>query len=73
MNKVYAVMESVGNFSHTIAVFDSIDEGSEFIMTNALETAKEQFTCNVEDIPEIELEEELELAMSYYAIDEWEV
>ena len=73
MNKVYAVMESVGNFSHTAAEFDSMDEASEFIMTNALETAKEQFICNVEDIPEIELEEELELAMSYYAIDEWEV
>ncbi len=73
MNKVYAVMESMGNFSHTVAEFDSMDEASEFIMTNALDTAKEQFTCNVEDIPETELEEELELAMSYYAIDEWEV
>jgi len=61
MNKVYVVMESVGNFSHTVAEFDGMDEASEFIMTNALETAKEQFTCNVEDIPEIELEEEWEV------------
>ena len=71
--KVYAVMEMCGNFSHTVEEFDNRDEAAEFVMTEALATAKEQFTCHVEDIPEVELEEELELAMSYYSIDEWEV
>ncbi len=73
MSKVFAVMESVGNFSHTLEEFDNEDSAAEFVMTRALDTAKEQFTCDFEDIPEIELEEELELAMSYYAIEKWEV
>ncbi len=70
---IYAVVESVGNFAHTLVEFDNRDSAAEYIMTEALSTAKEQFTCNVEDIPEVELEIELELAMSYYDIDEWEV
>ncbi len=73
MKSIYAVTEQSGNFSHTLAEFDTRDEAAEYIMTNALATAKEQFSCHVEDIPEIELEEELELAMSYYSIDTWEV
>ncbi len=73
MKRVYAVMESVGNFSHTVAEFSNEDEASKFVMTHALDTAKENFTCNVEEIPEWELEEELENALSYYAIEKWEV
>ena len=73
MRKVFAVMESVGNFSHTLEELNAGAKGEDYGMTRALDTAKEQFTCDVEDIPEIELEEELELAMSYYAIEKWEV
>ncbi len=73
MRSVYAVMERACNFSHTVAEFDSRDEASEFVMTNALTTAKEQFTCHAEDIPEVELEEALENALSYYTIETWEV
>lgn len=68
---VYAVMERCGNFSHTLEEFDSLDEASEFIMTRALQEAKNEFTCLVEDIPEVELEIELENKLSYYNIEEW--
>lgn len=68
---IYAVMESVGNFAHTLAEFDTRDEASEFIMTRALQEAKEEFTCLVEEIPELELEIELENKLSYYSIEEW--
>jgi len=75
---IYAVIESVGNFSHTLEAlvasdqrFDNEDEASEFIMTRATESARAEFHfANVEDIPEVEYEEELELALSYYAIEE---
>jgi len=71
--KVYAVMEMSGNFSHTLQEFDNRDEAAEFVMDRALATAKEAFTCFAEEIPEVELEEELKLALSYYSIDAWEV
>ena len=69
---IYAVMEQVGNFSHTLEEFDTEDEASEFIMTRATESARAEFNfANVEDIPEVEYEEELELALSYYDIEIW--
>ncbi len=73
MSKIFAVMEMCGNFSHTLCEFESEDSAAEFVMTRALDTAKEQFKCDFEDIPEVELEEELELALSYYNIEKWEV
>ena len=70
---IYAIMEQVGNFSHTLAEFDNLDEAREFIMTRATESARAEFHfANVEDIPEVEYEEELELALSYYDIEVWE-
>lgn len=71
--KKYAVMEMIGNFSHTVAEFDSRDEAAEYVMNEALSTAKEQFDCLVEEIPPFELEEELENALSYYSIEVWNV
>ncbi len=70
---IYAVMESVGNFSHTLEEFDNMDEASEFVMDRAMTTAKEQFKegVHLEDVQE-EFEMELELAISYYSIEEWE-
>lgn len=68
---IYAVMELSGNFAHTLEEFNNRDEAAEFVMTKALDTAKEQFTCNAEDIPEDELEKELENQLSYYNIEEW--
>ncbi len=74
MRKVYAVMEAVGNFSHTLEEFDNRDEASEFVMNRAMEDAKSQFKEGLapSEIGE-EFEEELELALSYYSIDEWKV
>jgi len=63
---IYAVMESVGNFAHTVEEFENEDAAAEFVMDRAIETAREAFTFDhVDDIPEVEFEEELELALSY--------
>ena len=71
---IYAVMESVGNFSHTLEEFEDIDSASEYVLDRATETALEAFKYEHRaDIPEYEFEEELELALSYYSIDKWEV
>ena len=69
---IYAVMEQVGNFAHTVEEFDCLDTASEFVLDRATETALESFNYEHRaDIPELEFEEELELALSYYSIDRW--
>lgn len=74
MNKTtYAVIESVGNFSHTLEEFNNRDEASEFMLDRATEDAQKEFTCHKSEVPEYEWEEALENALSYYSIDEWEV
>ena len=72
--KVYTVMEAVGNWSHTLEEFDTRDEASEFVMDLALNTARDQFIEGTyfDEVQE-ELEIELELALSYYSIEEWDV
>ena len=72
--KIYAVMEMVGNFSHTLEEFDNRDEASEFVVNRAMDDAKECFEdgTHFEEVQE-EFEEELENALSYYSIDKWEV
>ena len=72
--KIYAVMEMCGNFSHTLEEFDNRDSASEFVMDHAITDAMESMKIeNRLDIDEVEFEEELELALSYYSIDKWEV
>jgi len=73
-NKIYAVMQAVGNFSHTLEEFECEDYASEFVMNRAIEDVREAFTDDEDYINQTEdFEEELELALSYYSIDEWEV
>ncbi len=69
---IYAVMESVGNFAHTIKEFNNEDEARELIMNRAIETTKEAFTGNYEDYADnIDFADELELQLSYYSVDRW--
>jgi len=72
--KIYAVMEMSGNFAHTLEEFEDRDLASEFVMNKAMKDAKEVFEegTHFEEVQE-EFEEELENALSYYSIDEWEV
>ncbi len=72
-NTIYAVMESVGNFSHTLEEFDNRDEASEFMLDRATEDAQEEFTCHKIEVPLHEWEMALENALSYYSIEGWEV
>ena len=69
---VYAVMQMSGNFAHTLEEFDTLDEASEFVMDKARDDARECFKEGIhpDDIPNVEWEEELENALSYYSIDE---
>ena len=73
MKTVYAVMESVDNFAHTLEEFDNMDDASEFMLDKATEDAQEEFTCYKSEVSEYEWEEALENALSYYSIDRWEV
>ena len=69
---IYAVMEAVGNFSHTIAEFDTRDEAAEFIRDRAMTAAKAEFEDGTMfEYVQTELEIELENALSYYSIEEW--
>ena len=72
MSKVYAVMESVGNFSHTLEEFDNEDQAIQFMTGRARKDAQNQFE-DIRRIPEFEYEIELENALNYYAIEIWEV
>lgn len=69
---LYIVNELVGNFSHTVAEFNNIDEASEFVMDkariNALEAFEVGFTPE-NSMEELEYEEALENALSYYTIE----
>ena len=71
--KMFAVMQSVGNWSHTLEEFDNMDEASEFMLDRATEDAKETFTCDKVDVPEYEWEMALENALYYYSIERWGV
>ena len=72
---MYAVMEMCGNWSHTLEEFDNMDEASEFILDRATEDALESYVVGVrkDEICPVEWEESLELALSYYCIERWEV
>ncbi len=70
---VYAVMELSGNFAHTLEEFDNIDEASEFMLDQATEDARKLFSVHKSEVSEIEWEEALENALSYYNIEEWAV
>ena len=70
---IYAVMESVGNFAHTLEEFDSRDSATEFMLDKGTEDAQEEFTCHKSEVPEHEWETALENALSYYSIEGWEV
>ena len=75
MSKMYAVMESVGNWSHTLEEFDNEDNASEFMLDRATEDALESYIegTRKDEICSVEWEESLELALSYYAIEVWGV
>ncbi len=68
---IYAVMESVSNWSHTLEEFDNMDEAAEFMLDKATEDAQEDFTCHRSEVPEYEWEMALENALSYYSIERW--
>jgi len=72
---IYAVMEAVGNFAHTLAEFENRDCAAEFMLNQATEDAREEFVEGIhpDDIPEYEWEIALENALSYYRIEGWEV
>ena len=72
---IYAVMESVGNFAHTLEEFDNRDSAAEFMLDRATEDAREEFIEGIhpDDIPDHEWERALENALSYYSIEGWEV
>ncbi len=72
MSKVFAVMESVGNFSHTVEEFDEHDQAIQFMMNRARNDAQDQFE-DIHNIPELEYDIEFGNALSYYNVDEWEV
>ena len=69
---IYAVMESVGNFSHTVEEFDNEDQALQFMTNRARSDAQDQFT-DIRNIHEDEYELELENALNYYCIEKWEV
>ena len=71
MKTVYAVMESVGNFAHTLEEFDNRDSTAEFMLDRATEDAQEEFICHKSEVPEHEWEMALENALSYYCIEGW--
>jgi hypothetical protein len=66
-------MESVGNFSHTLEEFTSMDEASEFMLDKATEDAQEEFIVHKLEVPLHEWEMALENALSSYSIEGWEV
>ncbi len=70
---IYAVMESVGNFAHTLEEFSNRDNAAEFMLDRATEDAQEEFTCHRSEVPEHEWEMALENALNYYSIEGWEV
>ena len=70
---IYAVMELSGNFSHTLEEFDNRDEAAEFMLDEATEDAREEFTVHKSEVADHEWETALENALSYYSIDEWQV
>ena len=71
MSKIYAVMESVGNWSHTLEEFDDMDLASEFMLDRATEDAQEEFTVHKSEVPEHEWEMALENALYHYSIEGW--
>ncbi len=75
MSKIYAVMESVGNWSHTLEEFDNMDNASEFMLDKATKDALESYIegTRKDEICPVEWEESLENALSYYCIEGWEV
>ncbi len=73
MSAVYAVMELVGNFSHTLEEFNSRDEAAEFMLDRATEDARDVFTVHKSEVCSADWEDALENALSYYAIEKWEV
>ena len=72
---IYVVMESVGNFAHTLEEFDNRDSAAEFMLDKATDDAREEFIegTHPDDIPEHEWEIALENALNYYSIEGWEV
>jgi hypothetical protein len=54
---------------------DNMDNASEFMLDRATEDALESYVVGVrkDEICPVEWEESLELALSYYSIERWEV